>query len=99
MSETHYSRSGASPPSSQRATLARKPRAGAPAVTVDPHQPLLKIREVASICRCSVSCVRAWRFAGKIPFVQLNGKNLLFRRDDLEAFIERSTVPAKRVAS
>jgi excisionase family DNA binding protein len=67
------------------------------AVVVDPNQSLLKIKEVAVLCRVSVSCVRAWRFARKIPFVQLNGKNLLFRRADVEAFIERNTVPAKQV--
>jgi excisionase family DNA binding protein len=67
------------------------------AVVVDPNQSLLKITEVAALCRVSVSCVRAWRFARKIPFVQLNGKNLLFRRADVEAFIERSTIPAKQV--
>jgi excisionase family DNA binding protein len=67
------------------------------AVVVDPTQSLLKITEVAALCRVSVSCVRAWRFARKIPFVQLNGKNLLFRRADVEALIERSTVPAKPV--
>ncbi len=67
------------------------------AVVVDPTQSLLKINEVAALCRVSVSCVRAWRFARKIPFVQLNGKNLLFRRTDVEAFIERNTVPAKQV--
>jgi excisionase family DNA binding protein len=69
-----------------------------PAVVVDPNESFLKIHEVAALCRVSVSCVRAWRFARKIPFVQLNGKNLLFRRADVEAFIERKTVPAKRVS-
>ena len=71
-----------------------KPR---PVVVVDPNQALLKINEVAAICRVSVSCVRAWRLARKIPFVRLNGKNLLFQRTDVEAFIARSTVPAKFV--
>jgi excisionase family DNA binding protein len=65
------------------------------AVVVDPSQSLLKITEVAALCRVSVSCVRAWRFARKIPFVQLNGKNLLFKRTDVEAFIEKSLMPAK----
>lgn len=69
------------------------------AVVVDPNQSFLKINEVAALCRVSVSCVRAWRFAKKIPFVQLNGKNLLFRRTDVDAFIERNTTPAKRVAA
>jgi excisionase family DNA binding protein len=64
---------------------------------VDPNQSLLKITEVAALCRVSVSCVRAWRFARKLPFVQLNGKNLLFKRADVDAFIERSIVPAKAV--
>lgn len=65
------------------------------AVVVDPNQSLLKINEVAALCRVSVSCVRAWRFAKKIPFVQLNGKNLLFKRTDVDAFIEQHTVPAQ----
>jgi excisionase family DNA binding protein len=67
-------------------------------VVVDPSQSLLKINEVAALLRVSVSCVRAWRFARKIPFVQLNGKNLLFKRADVDAFIERSTVPVAKVA-
>ena len=65
------------------------------AVVVDPNQQFLKINEVAALCRVSVSCVRAWRFARKIPFVQLNGKNLLFKRADVEAFIEQHITPAK----
>jgi hypothetical protein len=44
--------------------------------------------------RVSISCVRAWRFARKIPVVQLNGKNVLFRRTDVDEFIERNSVPA-----
>ena len=67
-----------------------------PAVVVDPNQSFLKINEVAALCRVSVSCVRAWRFAYKIPLLQLNGKNLLFKRSDVEAFIERQTVPARQ---
>jgi excisionase family DNA binding protein len=70
-----------------------------PAVVVDPNQSFLKINEVAALCRVSVSCVRAWRFARKIPFVQLNGKNLLFRRSDVDAFIECKTTPAKNQAA
>jgi excisionase family DNA binding protein len=84
--------SGTSP--SKRRALTQKKAA---AVVVDPNQSLLKITEVAAICRVSVSCVRAWRFARKIPFVQLNRKNLLFRRTDVEAFIERNTVTARQV--
>jgi len=68
-----------------------------PAVAVDPNHAYLRINEVAALCRVSVSCVRAWRFARKLPFVQLNGKNLLFKRADVEAFIERQTIPAKVV--
>jgi excisionase family DNA binding protein len=71
------------------------PRPKKPAVVVDPNQSLLKISEVAALCRVSVSCVRAWRSARKLPVVQLGGKNLLFKRADVEAFIERATVPAK----
>jgi excisionase family DNA binding protein len=66
------------------------------AVVFDPSQSLLKINEVAALCRVSVSCVRAWRFAHKIPFIQLNGKNLLFKRSDVDAFMERKTTPAKQ---
>jgi excisionase family DNA binding protein len=65
------------------------------AVVVDPNQSLLKIHEVAALLRVSVSCVRAWRFARKLPVVQLGGKNLLFKRADVDAFIERATLPAK----
>ena len=73
----------------------RKKPSAVTTVEVDHSQSFLTIKEVASLLRCSVSCVRAWRFAGKIPFVQANGKNLLFKRADVDAFVERHTTPAK----
>ena len=60
-----------------------------------PEVSLLTIKEVAALLRVSVSCVRAWRISRKLPVVQLNGKNLLFRRVDVDAFIAAKTVPAK----
>jgi excisionase family DNA binding protein len=75
--------------------MKRKPQ---PAVAVDPSQSFLTIAEVASLLRVSVSCVRAWKSQRKISFIRPNGKNLLFKRTEIDAFIQRATVPAKRVA-
>jgi excisionase family DNA binding protein len=68
------------------------------ATAVDPSETFLTIEEVASLLRVSVSCVRAWKSARKISFIRPNGKNLLFKRTDIDAFIQRATVPAKRAA-
>lgn len=55
---------------------------------------LLDVKEAAAMLRLKVSTVRAWILARKLPYVKLGGR-VLFRREDLEAFIAASLVPAK----
>jgi excisionase family DNA binding protein len=57
---------------------------------------LLTVPETAELLRISISTVRAWVLAKpkpKIPYVKL-GSRVLFRRAELEAFIQRNTVGA-----
>jgi hypothetical protein len=67
---TFFSMSGASPPMKAKSNRCKRQSA----VVVDRNLLLLKVHEVAALCGVSVSCVPAWRFARKIPFVELNGK-------------------------
>ena len=67
-------------------------------LAVDPTVPLLKIQEVAALLRVSVSCVRTWVSTKKISFVRLGGKNLLFRRTDVDGFIAKHTTVARGAA-
>ena len=57
---------------------------------------LLTVPETAKLLRISISTVRAWVLAKpkpKIAYVKL-GSRVLFRRADLETFIQRNTVRA-----
>jgi excisionase family DNA binding protein len=57
---------------------------------------LLTVPETAKYLRISISTVRAWVLAKpepKIPYIKL-GSRVLFRRAELEAFIQRNTVRA-----
>jgi excisionase family DNA binding protein len=56
---------------------------------------LLSVREAASFLRLQPSTIRAWVLNRKIRFIKLGGKRIFFQQSDLEALIERSTVPAK----
>jgi excisionase family DNA binding protein len=55
---------------------------------------LLTIRETAAVLRLSVSCVRAWVLHRRIPFVKIHNKVIRFRREDVNALIAASVVPA-----
>ena len=57
---------------------------------------LLTVQEAADLLRLQVSTIRAWVLQRKIPFVKLGGKRVLFRRQDIEALIASSVVPAKQ---
>jgi excisionase family DNA binding protein len=54
---------------------------------------LLLVGEVAAVCRTSVSTVRFWIQAGKLPSLR-PGRRRLVRRADLERFLEQSGQPA-----
>jgi excisionase family DNA binding protein len=54
---------------------------------------LLSVDESAGLLHIRVSTVRAWILTRRIPFVKL-GRRVFLRRQDLNALIERSVVPA-----
>ena len=56
---------------------------------------LVTIKEAALMLRLEVSTIRAWVLHRRIPFVKLGGKRVFFRRQDLEALVAASLVPAK----
>jgi excisionase family DNA binding protein len=56
---------------------------------------LLTVREAAAMLRLKVSTIRAWVLQRRVPFVKLGGKRVLFRRQDLDALVTASVVPAK----
>jgi len=55
---------------------------------------LLDPREAAKAMRCSIHTVRAWTFQRKLPVVRL-GRKVLFRREDIENFINKNVIGAK----
>lgn len=58
---------------------------------------LLTLEEVARLCRTSPQAVRHWRHQGIGPQGFKIGKRVLFRRDDVEAWLQAqhdSQVPA-----
>jgi excisionase family DNA binding protein len=54
---------------------------------------LLSVDESAMLLHLRVSTVRAWILARRIPFVKL-GRRVFLRRQDLNALIARSVIPA-----
>jgi len=55
---------------------------------------LLSVEEAAKILGISLHTVRAWTFQRRLPVVKL-GRRCLYRRQDLEALIEKSLRPAR----
>ena len=56
---------------------------------------LLSLEEAAKELRISIYTVRLWRAQNKIPIVKL-GRRVLVRREDLEEFVNRSVVEARK---
>jgi len=54
---------------------------------------LMDVEEGAILCHVKESTMRAWILKQRVPYVKL-GRRVFFRRQDLEAMIERSLVPA-----
>lgn len=48
---------------------------------------LLKTAEVAHLCRVTPKTISVWYQQGKLPGIQLPGKELRFRRSDVEAIL------------
>lgn len=55
---------------------------------------LLDSEEAAIAMKCSIHTLRAWTYQKRLPVVKL-GRKSLFRREDIEAFINKSVVEAK----
>jgi excisionase family DNA binding protein len=56
---------------------------------------LLSPVEAAEALHCSIFTIRAWTWQRKLPSVRL-GRKLLFRREDIENFINRNVVESKK---
>lgn len=56
---------------------------------------LLDCQEVAKALHCSIYTIRAWTWQRKLPSVRL-GRKVLFRREDVEGFINRGLVESKK---
>jgi excisionase family DNA binding protein len=55
-------------------------------------QKLLDITEAADLCHIKVSTLRRWVRERRFPFVRL-GRRILFRRLDIEQFVEQNMMP------
>jgi excisionase family DNA binding protein len=55
---------------------------------------LLNVRECARELNVSPHTIRAWAYQRRLPVVRL-GRKVLFRKEDIEAFIKRNVVGAK----
>lgn len=55
---------------------------------------LLDSKEAAREMKISIHTLRAWTYQKRLPVVKL-GRKSLFRREDIENFVSRSTVQAK----
>jgi len=58
---------------------------------------LLSIKEAAKELNLSFHTLRMWTFQRRIPFVRL-GRRVAFRREDLEALVEKGLVESKERA-
>lgn len=69
----------------------------APSALRDDHRPryvgcVLNEKEVAALLQMKVSTLRAWRLRGKGPAFLKLGAAVRYRREDVEAFMDRSRV-------
>jgi len=55
---------------------------------------LLDVHEAAEALHCSVFTIRAWAWQRKLKTVRL-GRKVLFRREDIENFINKGIIEAK----
>jgi excisionase family DNA binding protein len=56
--------------------------------TADPQPELLTITEAAEVLRAPVATLRYWRHLGTGPRSFRLGRRVLYRRDDLQAWID-----------
>jgi excisionase family DNA binding protein len=56
--------------------------------SADLHPELLTIREAAALLRAPVATLRCWRHLGTGPRSFRLGRRVLYRRDDLRAWID-----------
>jgi len=55
---------------------------------------LLDSKEAAREMKISIHTLRAWTYQKRLPVVKL-GRKSLFRREDIESFVSKSTVQAR----
>jgi excisionase family DNA binding protein len=58
---------------------------------------LVNTTEAAGFLRVSIHTVRAWTYQRRLPVVRL-GRRVLFRKEDLEAMVEKNTKEAKEAS-
>ena len=56
---------------------------------------LINLEEAAAFIGIPSSTLHTWAWQGKVPCVRL-GRSRLFRREDLERWVENHTCPAKK---
>jgi excisionase family DNA binding protein len=56
---------------------------------------LLTVNQAAAFLGLHPKTLYQWVQSRRIPFVQLGSRNIRFRREDLIAFVESQTVPAR----
>jgi excisionase family DNA binding protein len=54
----------------------------------------INLKEVAEYLRKSKSSIYKWCSAGQIPYIK-SGKNLLFKKDEIDRWLESRSVPTK----
>lgn len=55
---------------------------------------LLKTAEVAALCRVTPKTVWSWHKRGELVGIELPGRELRFRREDVEALLSPTDEPA-----
>ncbi|MCC6269638.1 MAG: helix-turn-helix domain-containing protein [Dehalococcoidia bacterium] len=53
--------------------------------------------QVANLLAMKVATLRAWRLNGRGPAYMKFGRAVRYRREDVEAFVERSRVPREQL--
>jgi excisionase family DNA binding protein len=60
---------------------------------------LLDAKELASFFNVALATISLWVQKNRIPYVRLGGRLVRFRLSDIEAYLQRCTVPARSSAN
>lgn len=58
---------------------------------------LLSLEEASGELKISIHTIRAWTYQKRFPIVKL-GRRVLVRREDIEAFVNKSVIEARERA-